>query len=69
MSLLTKEAERMQVIKRLQKTPPHETVGVWGWEIKILLDYIDELKRGAKHGNAEVRKADCTGKVDRFGDW
>lgn len=40
------EERRRQVLKRLTKTAHGETVCLMYWEVAVLLDYIDDLKRG-----------------------
>lgn len=63
------EVRRRQVLKKLTMTRRGETVGLMYWEVAVLLDYIDDLKRGKAYGSAEVQTADSAGKIDRNGRW
>ena len=60
--MITPEAQRIQVLNRLRKTRPNETICLWGWETEVLLNYIDELKRGRmNNGSQEVQEDDSEG--------
>ena len=59
--MITKESQRAQVLKRLRQTRRDETICLWGWEIQVLLEYINELKGVAEHGTSEVQTADSKG--------
>lgn len=53
---MTEEEQRREsVLRKLRRTRRGETVGLAEWEIKLLLDYINELKRKVvnveKNGN------------------
>lgn len=45
-----REERRKQVLKKLRKTRPGETVCLAGWEVELLMEYINALKEGAAHG-------------------
>ena len=44
MAMITEEAQRLRIIKRLKDTKPNETVCLWGWEVEVLLKMIEERK-------------------------
>ena len=48
MPMITKEAQELRIIKRLKDTKPNETVCLWGWEVEVLLNMIEELKGKVK---------------------
>ena len=58
---MAEDERRKRVLKKLTQTRRGETVCLMYWEVALLLDYIYELKRGNKNGNAEVQKAGCQG--------
>jgi hypothetical protein len=60
-AMVTKEAQRAQIFKRLRQTGRNETVCLWGWETAIILDYINDLERGRDNGASERKKADSQG--------
>lgn len=41
-AMITEEAQRLRIIKRLKDTKPNETVCLWGWEVEVLLKMIEE---------------------------
>ena len=45
--MITEEAQKIQIIKKLEKIKRNETVCVWGWEVEILLKMLEE-KKGEK---------------------
>ena len=49
-----REERRKMVLKKLRKTRPGETVCLAGWEVELLMEYINALKGAAKHGTSEV---------------
>lgn len=59
--MITQEAQRIQVLNRLRKTRPNETICLWGWETEVILTYIDELKRGRRYGLEKVQEDDSKG--------
>ena len=44
MAMITEEAQRMRIIKRLKDTKNNETVCLWGWEVEVLLKMLEERK-------------------------
>lgn len=50
-----RQERTQQVIRKLQRAGQNEFVGLAGWEIELLLDYIDGMKRKVvnveKNGN------------------
>ena len=53
-AMITKEAQRMQLLNKLEPVKDDETICLWGWEISILLEMI---KKGGGY-NAENTAAD-----------
>ena len=50
MPMITEEAQRLRIIKRLRYTKQNETVCLWGWEVEVLLKMIEEReKKGNEH--------------------
>lgn len=46
---MTEEEQRREaILRKLRRVGHGETVGLAEWEIKLLLDYIDDLKRKAE---------------------
>ena len=43
------DSERKSVLKRLKLTRRNETVCLMWWEVKILLDWIEENERRNEH--------------------
>lgn len=62
-AMITKESQRMQVLRRMQNTRRDETVCLWGLETETILDYINELKGAAEHGSSEVSTAGSKGEI------
>lgn len=58
---------RKQVLRKLTRTRNDETVCLMYWEVAILLDYIDELRRGRR--NEKVQAADCKSTAQGNGRW
>lgn len=58
---------RRQVLRRLSRAAPGETISLAYWEIEILLDYIKLLQWGCKHGSTDGKKADSTGADESVG--
>ena len=54
MGMITEEAQRLHIIKRMKATKAGETLCLWGWEIEVLLKYIEELERKVKEGCANT---------------
>ena len=48
MGMITEEAARLQIMKRLKATGRNETICLWGWEVETLLKMIEELKNKAR---------------------
>lgn len=46
------------ILKRLRLTRNNETVCLNGWEVKTLLTWIDELRRGNHEQTDDYRKPD-----------
>ena len=61
MAMLTKEAQRLQIMRRLEETKSGETVCLWGWETEVLIDYIAELRHNAANCGNAPRKDDERG--------
>ena len=53
--MITTEAQRMRVMKRLQETRRNETVCLWGWETEIITEWIAELEERLKGVEQEVK--------------
>ena len=49
MPMITEEAQRMRIMKRLKDTKSNETVCLWGWEVEVLLKMIEEREK-KEHG-------------------
>jgi hypothetical protein len=61
MGMITKEAQRIQVMRRLCDTRRNETLCLWGWETEVIIDYINELKGRITNGNQKTLTADSQG--------
>lgn len=61
MGMITKEAQRIQVMRRLCDTRRNETLCLWGWETEVIIDYINELKGRIINGHEKTLAADSQG--------
>lgn len=61
MGMITKEAQRIQVMRRLCDTRRNETLCLWGWETEVIIDYINELKGRIINGHEKTLTADSQG--------
>ena len=43
------EDQRRHLMKRLRMTGKNETICLMDWETRIIIEWIEELKRGKKH--------------------
>ena len=45
MGMITREAQQMQLLKKLEPVKDDETICLWGWEVKVLLGMISNVIR------------------------
>ena len=59
------KARVKHIVRRLRMTRRGETICLMDWEVGLLLEYMDDLKRGLK--NAQVSAEDRTGENESVG--
>lgn len=47
--------QRDRIMRRLKLTRRNETICLRDWEVDILVEWIEEMKRRGKHGSSEIQ--------------